>query len=174
MRNLLKTLIIIISLLLSTSVLAEQKIAFIDMSFVLNNSKAGKGAQDFLKEKINKVQKESSNKEKELKASEKDLLSKKNILSKEDYKKKTDELRKEVIAYQSQRRKSLDEITAQRANARKKLIENLNPIMSEYQKENGISLIIDKKIVVSGTKDSDITKVIIEKLNKKLPSLNLK
>ena len=39
-----------------------------------------------------------------------DLLSKKNILSKEDYTKKSDTLRKKVIDYQSQRRTALDKI----------------------------------------------------------------
>ena len=35
-------------LLISTYASAEQKIAYIDMKYILNNSKAGKGAQNFL------------------------------------------------------------------------------------------------------------------------------
>jgi Skp family chaperone for outer membrane proteins len=41
-------------------------------------------------------------------------------------------------------------------------------------KENEISIIIDKKNVILGNAELDITKLIIEKLDKELPSLNLK
>ena len=61
--------------------------------------------------------------EKKLKKEEIDLLSKKADMNKEEYIKKTDELRKKVIDYQSQRRTSLDKLAKQRADARKKLFE---------------------------------------------------
>ena len=35
----------------------EQKIVYLDMKFILNNSSAGKGAQDFLKKTFNANQK---------------------------------------------------------------------------------------------------------------------
>ena len=41
-------------------------------------------------------------------------------------------------------------------------------------KENSISLVVDKKYILGGGSGYDITKVIVEKLNKDLPSLNLK
>ena len=44
----------------------------------------------------------------------------------------------------------------------------------DYIKENGISLVIDKKNMVGGRTEYDITTIIVEKLNKELPSLNLK
>ena len=80
------------------------------MKFVLNNSKAGKGAQDFLKESLKNSQDKFLSKENELKREENDLLSKKTILSREEYEKKIDELRKNVISYQRDRRESLDKI----------------------------------------------------------------
>ena len=97
-----------------------------------------------------------------------------NILSREDYQKKTDELRKKVIDYQSQRRASLDKIATQRADARQKLLKKIDPILNSYIQENNISMVVDKKNVLGGQVDLDITNTIIEKLNKELPSLNLK
>ena len=41
-------------------------------------------------------------------------------------------------------------------------------------KENDISLVIDKKDMLGGKPEYDITEIIVEKLNKELPSLNLK
>ena len=50
----------------------------------------------------------------------------------------------------------------------------MEPILDSYIKENNISLVIDKKDLIAGSNEYDITKFIVERLNKELPSLNLK
>ena len=95
-------------------------------------------------------------------------------MTKEEYIKKTDNLRKKVIDYQSQRRASVDKIATLRTESRQKLIDAINPILEIYIKDNNISLVIDKKSTLGGNQETDITKIIIEKLDKILPSLNLK
>ena len=174
MKYLVKFFVVTFLLLICTHVSAEQKIAYLDMKFVLNNSKAGKGAQDFLQKSFKENQKKFVDEENVLKKEENDLLAQKTILTKEEYQKKSDNLRKKVIDYQSQRRLSLEKITTQRAEARKKLLEILDPIMKTYTEENNISLVIDKKDVLVGNTDLDITNIIVKKLNKKLPSLSIK
>ena len=109
-----------------------------------------------------------------LKKEESDLLGKKTILSKEEYSKKTDTLRKKVIDYQSQRRASLDKIATQRAQSRDSLLKAIDPILNTYMKENNVSIIVDKKNTLGANPENDITEIIVEKLNKELPSLNLK
>ena len=174
MKYLVKIFVVTFLLLIYTHASAELKVAYLDMKFVLNNSKAGKGAQDFLKESFKKNQKNFLDEENTLKKEESDLLAQKTILTKEEYQKKTDNLRKKVIDYQSQRRTSLEKITTQRAEARQKLLEKLDPILKTYIKENDISLIIDKKNVLIGNINLDITNKIVEKLNKEFPSLIIK
>ena len=144
------------------------------MKYVLNFSKAGKGAQDYLKKSFTDNQKKFADIEQNLKKEERDLLEKRNILSKEEYTKKTDSLRKKVIDYQYQRRAALDKITTQRAKSRDALLKAIDPILNTYIKENNISLVIDKKDMLGGKPEYDITQIIVEKLNKELPSLNLK
>ena len=95
-------------------------------------------------------------------------------MGKEEYTKKSDTLRKKVIDYQSQRRSALDKIATQRAQARETLIKKIDPILKTYIEENSISLVIDKKLTLAGRPGNDITAVIVKKLNKTLPSLNLK
>ena len=97
--------------------------------------------------------------EKKLKKEESDLLSKKTILSKEEYSKKSDELRKKVIDYQSERRQALEKIAALRTKSRETLIKKIDPILNSYIKENNISLVIDKKDVLGGQPENDITKI---------------
>ena len=173
MKYLVKFFVITFLLLISTYSFAEQKIAYIDMKYVLNSSKAGKGAQDFLQKQVKKDQKEFLNIEKDLKQKEKDLLSKKSTITKEEYKKKSDELRKKVIDYQNKRKSSFENISKQRAEARQNLLKKLNPILNTYIEDNEITVVLDKKNIIIGKADNNITKVIIEKLNKELPSLNL-
>ena len=144
------------------------------MKFVLNNSKAGKGAQDFLQKSLIKNQKKFLDTENQLKKQESDLLGQKNVLSKEEYKAKTDELRNKVLIYQKDRKTTLGKIAKQRTDARQRLIKEIDPILNTYIKENDISLIVVKKSIIGGNTDLDITNIIVEKLNKKLPSLNLK
>ena len=174
MKYLVKFFVVTFLLLIYTHASAEQKIAYLDMKFVLNNSKAGKGAQDFLQKSFTENQKKFMNEENALKKKENDLLAQKTILTKKDYQKKSDDLRKEVIDYQSQRRTALEKITSQRAEARQKLLEKLDPIMKTYIKENDISLIIDRKNVLMGNTNLDITNIIVEKLNREFPSLSIK
>lgn len=176
MKHLVRFFVVTFLLLVSTyaSAETEQKIVYLDMKYILNNSSAGKGAQDFLKKAFNEGQKKFINKEKELKKEENDLLAKKSILTKEEYQKNADVLRKKVIDYKSERKLSLEKIATDRLKARQKLLEKLNPILDTYINENNISVVIDKKSVLGGQTDYDITNIIIEKLNKELPSLNLK
>ena len=152
----------------------ERKPKFNFLTYVLNKSKAGEGAQKFLKKSYDANIKKFTEIEKGLKKEENDLLAKKNILSKEEYGNKMSELRKKSIDYQTQRRSAIDKLTTLRAEARTSLLEKLEPILEVYIKENNISLVVDKKSILGGDPENDITKVIVEKLNKDLPSLNLK
>jgi len=173
MKYFVKFFVITFFLFTSTNANAEQKIVVLDLKYVLNNSKAGKGAQDFLKEKFKNNSKKFSDTEKKLKKEESDLLSKKNVLSKEEYKEKTNKLRKQVVEYQNNRRKSIDKISKQRKESRETLIKKLEPILDSYINENGISLVMDKKSMIGGSTKFDITNIIVEKLNKDFPSLKI-
>ena len=174
MKYLVKFFVVTLFLIFCTAVTAEQNIVVLDLKYVLNNSKAGKGAQDFLKKSFKDSTQKYSDMEKALKKEEQDLLTKKTVLSKEEYVKKSDALRKKVIDYQSQRRASVDKIATLRTESRKKLIDAIDPILEIYLKENNISLVVDKKYTLGGNPETDITKIITEKLDKILPSLNLK
>ncbi len=174
MKYLVKLIVITFILSICTYASAEDKITYIDLKYVLNNSKAGKSAQDYLKKTFNEKQKEFMKTEKELKKEEEDLISSKEKLSKDEYKKKSDGLRKKVANYQTDRRQALEKIGKQRIEAKQTLLSKLDPILKNYIKENNISLIIDKKNIVAGKQTVDITNVIVEKLNKELPSLKIK
>ncbi len=146
---------------------------FIDFSKVLNQSKAGKEAQDFLKKKFESESKKFSNQEKELRKEESELIAKKKLITNEEYQKKVETLRKKVSDLQRNKQNSLTNIAKMRSKARTELLKNLNPIMKKYMEEKKIRVVLDKKSILLGDKNLDLTEEIIELLNKELKSIKL-
>ena len=147
---------------------------FIDMQRTLNQSKAGKEAQDFLKKKIITGNKKFKEEGESLKKEEIDLIAKKKTLSKDEYKKTLNQLREKNIKFQKKRTNFTRAITIQRAEARNSLLKALDPILIKYMSENNIQIIIDKKYVIMANSKIDLTDKILKILNKELKSLNLK
>ena len=60
-----------------------------------------------------------------------------------------------------------------RAKAKETLLKNLNPIMKDYMSEKKIRMVVDKKSILLADENLDVTKDIMNLLNKKLKSINL-
>ena len=147
---------------------------FIDMNKLLNQSKAGKEAQDFLKKKIIAGDKKFKNEGESLKKEEIDLIARKKTLSVDEYKKILNQLRERNIKFQRKRTNFTTEIARQRADARNRLLKALDPILTKYMSENNVQIIIYRKYIVVAQSKLDLTDKVLEILNKELKSLNLK
>ena len=133
MKNLFKILILIsiVFFQFQKNLLASD-IYFIDYSKVMNESVAGKKAQDYLKKLLKNSNKKFNETAKKLKAEENNIISQKNALSKEEYKKKADALRKKVFDLNQEREKSIKEVAKKRKKAGDEMLKNLNPILGKY------------------------------------------
>ena len=147
---------------------------FIDFKFILNESQAGKKAQKFLKEKLEKGIKNIQTEEKKILDQEKQLINQKKVISPEEYKNKVKELRKKVSSLQKKRNLLLESVSKQRTEARNELLKNLNPIIKQYMKDKKIRMVLDKKSLLLADENLDITGEIMNELNKKLKSISLK
>ena len=169
----------IILIVLLTFILPIEKrlfasdVYFIDYSKVMNESAAGKKAQDYLKNFLNNSNKKFNDTAKKLKDEENKIISQKNALSKEEYKKKADALRKKVFELNKGRDKLIRDVAAKRKKAGDEMLIKLNPILGKYMEDNNIPVLIDKKNVLMGNKKFEITSQIIEILNKEFKSINL-
>ena len=134
--------------LFSFNTLFAENIHFLDYRYILNESIAGKKAQTELKKKLDKNIKTIQNKEKSIRDEEQKIIQQKKIISPEEYKKKINDLRKKVSTLQSERNKVLNSVANERAKAKKKLLENLNPILNDYMTKNNIKIILDKKNLI--------------------------
>ena len=156
-----------------TNSFAEDKIVYIDMNRILNDNKVG----IFVEKELTKAHEAKlelfKKSEEKLKKEEIDLISKRNIMAREEFDKKVRLLNDEAQKYQDERRKWFDEITVRRNDARAEVLKSLDPIMTEYFEKNQISLMLYKRNVAIGVTELEITDKIIDELNKKLPSIKL-
>ena len=146
---------------------------YLDFKLILNESNAGKKAQSFLKNKLEKGIKSIQEKEKKIQSEEKKIIQQKKVISAEEYKKKVSELRNKVASLQKERDSLLTDVSKQRSKAKAELLKNLNPIIKEYMKEKNIRMVLDKKSMLLADDSLDITQNIVKLLNSKLKSIKL-
>ena len=156
-----------------TNSFAENKVVYVDMNKILNESKVGIFVEKELT-KVHEIELDNFKKtEEKLKKQEIDLISKRNIMAREEFDKKVKLLNEEAQNYQDTRRKWFDEISERRNKARAEVLKSLDPILTEYFEQNQISIMLYKRNIAIGTTELDITDAIIDDLNKKLPSIKL-
>ena len=82
-------------------------------------------------------------------------------------------LRKKVATLQENKQESFKKISNSRAEAKEKLLKAVNPILKKYMTDNNVRMIVDKKIVLMGDSNLEITDQIISILNKELSSIKI-
>ena len=157
----------------SSSSYSESLIVFLDMDKIMLQSQAGKSITVQL-EKLHKNNIDTfKKKEEELKNKEISIVSQKNVLSNEEFEKKINSLRKEANEYRIKRRDLINSLTEKRVEAQNKLIKTLNPILADYSKKNSISMIIQKKNIIIGKSELEITGDILKILDEDLKTIDL-
>ena len=169
----LLSFVLILFFSMNISLAFAEKIVYIDMDKIMQISKAGKNAiakiNDQKKKDVSKFQKI----EKELKSREQDLITKKNVISAEEFNKKLETLTKEINNYRTLRQEAIDLSTKSRLNASADFAEKIKPILADYASENNIEMIIQKKNIIMGKTDLDITEEILKIVDKKINKLKV-
>ena len=152
---------------------AEEKIVFVNLDFLFQETKAGKSIANQLT-KLHKSNLDKINKsEISLKEYEKKIKSQKNILSKEDYTQEVSKFKKKNEDYLKERKNLVNNFNKKKLESSGKLIETIRPILAEYSSKNSISLILEKKNVIIGKSELDITQDILKLIDKKITKINI-
>jgi len=150
-----------------------EKIVYIDMDKIMQISKAGKSAIN----KLNKTNETNIKKfkkiEENLKKDEKDLIAKRNILSQEEFNKNLQNLNKKIQEYRLQRQEAIEEVTKKRISATADFAQKIKPILADYAKENSIDMIIQKKNIIMGKSQLDITNKILTIVDSKISKIEI-
>jgi len=151
---------------------AIENIAFIDLNYIMNNSLSGKSINTYINDIKNRKIENFKIIEAKIKNDENDLISKKNIIEKNIYNEKVDQIKVRISNYNNDRqefKKYLDERKLVYTN---KLLESLNPIISNYVEQNSISVVLPKKMIIIGKKNLDITIPVLKILDKNIQKIN--
>ena len=160
--------IILFKVFFNSSAYTAEGDALLDLNFVLSNSNAGKKILNELKILDENNKKQILQIENELKQKQNEIKKIKNIISKDEYEKKIIEFNNEVETFNKKKRnlvKSFEEIKKEEI---KTFFKSLNEILTEYMRENSISIVLDKKNIIISDKNNDITDEILKISNAKL------
>ena len=152
---------------------AAEKYVYVNMDLLVNSSVVGKQIYSDLTKMHRKKLDELKKIEDELKKGEIDIVNQKNVLSKEEFNKRLNELRNKAKSFQKQRNDNTKSISEKRIKATNKLLNLIEPILTEFANKNSISIIFQKKSIVIGKTESDITDQILKILNEKYKKIKL-
>ena len=151
----------------------EKSIVYIDLNKIMRNSIAGKSITLQLESKHKKNISKFKKIEEELKKEEAQIVSQRNVISKEEFEKKIISLRNKANNFRKERNDNINNLNNQRLEATSKMIALVRPILSEFSDKNSISLIIDKKNIIIGKTVLDITDDILKIIDEKIGKIQL-
>ena len=115
---------------------ANENIRFININYIINNSEVGKNLNKLIKDKNEQINTELNKIGEKLEKDKNKIVNQKNVLKKEEF----DELAKnyddKVKKFNQTRKEKTAEFNQFRINSKKKIIDTLNPIISNFLKKN--------------------------------------
>ena len=162
----MRLLIILFFLLKTTYAFSDEKVVYLDVQFIIDNSKLGV----FYKDKLLKIKNENKAKliaqQKKIKKEENEINKQKNILKREEIDNKIKKLNQLLNEYQKNLKVNNQNLSIEQKKFTKIILDNLNPIVTKHVKDNNILIVLDKKNILVGSKTLDITENILNKFNK--------
>ena len=154
-------IVFIIFFIFPLSSYAQNKVAYVDLDYLLANTNVGKLLFTKLKNNENKLLDEFKQKEKKLKEQENNILSTKNIISEEQLNINIENFQKKVQDYKILKSDQIEKLKSSRNNEILKLLNSINPLIQKYMDDNSIDILMDKKNIYIANKKYEITKNLI-------------
>ena len=161
----------VISLILTINAYSNEKIVYVDMNTLINNSKAGTSINNQMKKILDKNNSEYQSLEKKLRQEEKDLLNKKNVLDSNKYKDEVNIFKNKINKLKIERNKEIEDIQKRNVKAKNELVSIVTEILAKYSAENQIKLVLNKESIILGIKTIDITNEILTLLDQKVKKI---
>ena len=156
------------------SAYSQAKIATLDIVQLLKDSKAALSMKDQLTTVAKKYREEEQKKQKEIQKQEEELLRQKSTLTPEAFSDRKNSFEKKVIEfnkYSQNNRKALGKAEKEAVN---QIEEEVEKIVKEIIETEKITAVFRKTAVILSDNSIDITKKVVDKLNKNLSSVTIK
>ncbi len=151
----------------------SQNIAYANLDLIVKSSNIGKKIIDYFDEKNKKMISEIKGQEKQIREKEKSLISQKNILQADEYTKKVNNIKNEINEFNKSSKKKINELNKQKQTASKLFLDEINKILKQYAETNKIDIIFSSNQMLIGKSDLDLTKNILEQVNKKIKNFKI-
>ncbi|HEX4889295.1 MAG TPA: OmpH family outer membrane protein [Alphaproteobacteria bacterium] len=152
---------------------APANILVVDTARIQEQSAASKSMQTQFREFETKLQAQVKAVEDKLKAEELGLKQQQTLLAPEQFDTKRREFETRVGEEQRKLQQSQQDMQGAVRAAQATLFKTLEPIVKEVMKERGANMIIDRRALLQVDDSLDVTAIVMERLNKKLPSIKL-
>tara|TARA_B100000902_G_C27128365_1_gene822273 strand:- start:74 stop:586 length:513 start_codon:yes stop_codon:yes gene_type:complete len=164
-----KFLLILVILFISlNSSNSDDKIAFINVDYVIQNSNVGKK----MLAEIAKIDKKNldilKQKNKTLKDLELTIKNKKNVISDEAFNKEVISFKKKAEEFNKEKNKIVMEFNNLKKKEFEKIFKKISPIINDYMEENSVNILFDSKNIFMGAKTSNLSEKILNKINKEI------
>ena len=160
--------IFIVLLVFIPSSFSQDQIVYLDLDYVVVNTKAGKSILKKLEDSKKIALSKFEKKGKELKKIEEEINKQKNIISEDELRKKLIKFRKEVSTYQKNRQKVVNEFNEKKRSEFDEFFKKITPIIENYVSEKKIDIVLDKKNIFIASKKKNITQEIIKIIDSKI------
>jgi len=144
------------------------------MDNIMSASIAGKSILKQLNDKNNKIILEFQKSENSFIEQEKKIIDQKNILSDVEFKEKFKILKSEFKEYTKMKKKKIDYLNQLKTDNTNKFVKQINEILMKYSVDRSISLILDKKKIIMGKSELDISMDIIKIVNLEIKKFKVK
>ena len=163
---------IFILIFIQKSVAEDLNIVFVDMDTIIATSNAGKKAQSSINKFAKKENQKFDSIESNLKKKEQEILKQKNIISKDELDKKVKSFQIELSKLRKEKLEFNRSIIKLNQEATNKMVNEINKILTQYASDNSVSLVIQKKNIIIGKTELDITPHILKEFNSKVKSID--
>ena len=150
-----------------------QRVAVVNMDKVLRDAKATERVRELLDDKREEFQNDFATREASLLQIEKDLQSKRTILSEEAYRAEVNQFQNEVASIQQEiqfKRQALDKAFQEAQDEIKSLAAE---IVAEIAGQQKLDVVLNKSAALVFRQDLDITEYVIIKLNERTKNARL-
>lgn len=148
---------------------AENKIAFVDLEYALNNVDAGKKAKAILDQNYKQQREVLDSAAANLERMSNELESTSLVLSDDARRKKKVELEVAYAKYEKDKKTAFEQWQKKESNLTRDLLEGLTEIVQEIGREGGYTFILERHdaSVLYAQENIDLTREVIDRFNKK-------
>ena len=174
--------VLMMALVLQTSFVRAQisselepvSLAVVDFRGVLSKSEAARNIRSVVDEKRQELRKYFLEVENSLRDEQKDLSKKRSIVTAEAFEKRARKLKEKAQSAQKLAQTSNQKLKKSFDQAMDKVQKELLRIIAEVAEESGVGVVLFRSAIVLAVKKLDISKEVLQRLNKKLPEVEVR